>query len=144
MEASGALRTLAVSLDEDRERHSLAGFWPSLWLGRNQSAGNPARFFHHARKGQSGHRGIRHDGLRAGHRQRRHHHVGGQAGNFELIVMLPVMAYNLLQSIELLAAASTNFAVRCVEGIEANEERCQSLIEASLAMCTALAPEIGL
>ncbi|HEU4685939.1 MAG TPA: class II fumarate hydratase [Nitrospira sp.] len=69
--------------------------------------------------------------------------VGGQAGNFELIVMLPVMAYNVLQSIELLAAASRNFAVKCIEGIKANEERCKSLIEESLAMCTALAPEIG-
>jgi fumarate hydratase class II len=69
--------------------------------------------------------------------------VGGQAGNFELIVMLPVMAYNLLQSIELLATASNNFAVRCIEGITPNKERCQSLIEQSLAMCTALAPEIG-
>ncbi|HEY6085185.1 MAG TPA: class II fumarate hydratase, partial [Nitrospira sp.] len=69
--------------------------------------------------------------------------VGGQAANFELIVMLPVMAYNLLQSIELLAAASNNFAAKCIEGIKANEERCKSLIEESLAMCTALAPEIG-
>jgi fumarate hydratase, class II len=69
--------------------------------------------------------------------------IGGQAGNFELIVMLPVMAYNLLQSIELLAAASNNFAAKCIEGITANEERCKSLIEQSLAMCTALAPEIG-
>ena len=69
--------------------------------------------------------------------------VGGQAANFELIVMMPVMAYNLLQSIELLATASNNFAVKCIEGIKANEERCKSLIEESLAMCTALAPEIG-
>jgi len=69
--------------------------------------------------------------------------IGGQAGNFELIVMLPVMAYNLLQSIELLATVSDNFAAKCVEGITANKERCQSLIEQSLAMCTALAPEIG-
>lgn len=69
--------------------------------------------------------------------------VGGQAANFELIVMLPVMAYNLLQSIELLASASDNFAVKCIEGIKANEERCKGLIEESLAMCTALAPEIG-
>ena len=69
--------------------------------------------------------------------------VAGQAANFELIVMLPVMAYNLLESIELLASASHNFAVRCIEGIKANEERCRSLIEESLAMCTALAPEIG-
>jgi fumarate hydratase class II len=69
--------------------------------------------------------------------------VGGQAANFELIVMLPVMAYNLLQSIELLAAASNNFSVKCIDGIKANEERCKSLIEESLAMCTALAPVIG-
>jgi fumarate hydratase class II len=69
--------------------------------------------------------------------------VGGQAANFELIVMLPVMAYNLLQSIELLATASHNFAAKCIAGIKANEERCRSLIEESLAMCTALAPEIG-
>ncbi len=69
--------------------------------------------------------------------------IGGQAANFELIVMMPVMAYNLLQSIELLATASNNFAVKCIEGIKANEERCKSLIEESLAMCTALAPEIG-
>lgn len=69
--------------------------------------------------------------------------VGGQAANFELIVMMPVMACNLLQSIELLAAAANNFAAKCIEGIKANEERCKSLIEESLAMCTALAPEIG-
>ena len=69
--------------------------------------------------------------------------VGGQAANFELIVMLPVMAYNLFQSIELLSTASTNFATKCIDGIKANEERCKSLIEESLAMCTALAPEIG-
>ena len=69
--------------------------------------------------------------------------VGGQAANFELIVMLPVMAYNLLQSIELLATASDNFAGRCIEGIKPNEARCKSLIEESLAMCTALAPTIG-
>jgi len=69
--------------------------------------------------------------------------VGGQAGNFELLVMLPVMAYNLIQSIELLATASTNFATKCIDGITANEARCKSVIEESLAMCTALAPEIG-
>ncbi len=69
--------------------------------------------------------------------------VGGQAANFELIVMLPVMAYNLLQSIELLGRVAENFSVRCVEGIRADETRCRDSIEQSLAMCTALAPEIG-
>jgi fumarate hydratase class II len=42
-----------------------------------------------------------------------------------------------------LAAASNNFAAKCIEGIKANEERCKSLIEESLAMCTGLAPAIG-
>jgi fumarate hydratase class II len=69
--------------------------------------------------------------------------VAGQAANFELIVMLPVMAYNLLQSIELLARSAENFAARCIQGITADEVRCRSSIEQSLAMCTALAPEIG-
>ncbi|RMH35279.1 MAG: class II fumarate hydratase [Nitrospirae bacterium] len=69
--------------------------------------------------------------------------VAGQAGNFELLVMLPVMAYNLLQSIELLARSSENFRVRCIEGITANRAVCEGMIERSLAMCTALAPVIG-
>src|SRR5207302_1401424 len=69
--------------------------------------------------------------------------VSGQAGNFELLVMLPVMAHNLLQSIALMARAAENFAVRCVEGLRANPERCRAGIEQSLAMCTALVPEIG-
>ncbi len=69
--------------------------------------------------------------------------VAGQSGNFELLVMLPVMAHNLLQSIELLARSAKNLAVRCVDGIVANKETCQGWIERSLAMCTALAPVIG-
>ena len=67
----------------------------------------------------------------------------GAFGNFELNTMLPVAAYNLLQSIELLTNASRVFARRCVAGLEADAEKCESNIEQSLAMCTALAPEIG-
>ncbi|MFH1863161.1 MAG: class II fumarate hydratase [bacterium] len=69
--------------------------------------------------------------------------VGGLSGNFELNVMMPVMAYNLLQSITLLANATVVFTEKCVKGIRANEERCRLMIEQSLAMCTALAPRIG-
>jgi fumarate hydratase class II len=57
--------------------------------------------------------------------------------------MLPVMAYNLLQSIQLLGAATQNFTAKCIAGVTANEARCEAMIEQSLAMCTALAPEIG-
>jgi fumarate hydratase class II len=67
----------------------------------------------------------------------------GTYGAFELNTMLPVTAYNLLQSIELLASGSRVFARRCVSGLEADAENCESNIEQSLAMCTALAPVIG-
>ena len=69
--------------------------------------------------------------------------TGGMAGNFELNVMMPVMAYNLLQSIEILASSSRLLAERCVDGIEANRERCKQMVEQSLAMVTSLAPKIG-
>ncbi len=69
--------------------------------------------------------------------------IGGQAGNFELNVMMPVMAYNVLQSIELLTSSSINFSERCINGIKANEERLHELAEASITTCTALAPKIG-
>jgi fumarate hydratase class II len=67
----------------------------------------------------------------------------GTFGNFELNTMLPVTAYNLLQAIELLTNASRVFARRCVAGLEADAGKCEANIEQSLAMCTALAPEIG-
>jgi fumarate hydratase class II len=63
--------------------------------------------------------------------------------SFELNVMMPVMAFNLLQSIELLARAARIFADRCVAGLDANAEHCAEMVEQSLAMCTALAPAIG-
>ena len=69
--------------------------------------------------------------------------LGGLSGNFELNVMMPVIAYNLLQSIDLLAKVSAVFAEKCVIGIRANEERAKELVEISLAMCTALSPKIG-
>jgi fumarate hydratase, class II len=69
--------------------------------------------------------------------------VGGMQGNFELNVQIPLMARNLLQSIELLAAASRLFADRCVEGIEANREQNEHYAEVSLTVATALNPYIG-
>jgi fumarate hydratase class II len=65
------------------------------------------------------------------------------AGNFELNVMMPVMAYDLLESIELLAAASRNFDRRAIQGLEAASGRAAGYVEQSLAMCTVLAPVIG-
>ncbi|MEW6115062.1 MAG: class II fumarate hydratase, partial [Thermodesulfobacteriota bacterium] len=68
---------------------------------------------------------------------------GGQAGYLELNTMLPIIAYNLLQSVDLLAGAATRLAEKCVEGIMANREKCLAYIEKSLAMCTPLVPIIG-
>jgi len=65
------------------------------------------------------------------------------AGNFELNVMMPVMAYDLLESIELLAAASRNFDRRAIQGLQADSGRASGYVEQSLAMCTVLAPVIG-
>jgi fumarate hydratase class II len=67
----------------------------------------------------------------------------GANGNFELNVMMPVMAHNLLESIRLLGNVVDAFTEKCVLGIEANEERCRELVELSMAMVTSLAPKIG-
>ena len=69
--------------------------------------------------------------------------LGGLSGNFELNVMMPLIAHNLLQSIDLLAKAIHNFAERCIEGLEADPTRCEEMIEKSLALATALTPKIG-
>jgi fumarate hydratase class II len=67
----------------------------------------------------------------------------GAAGNLELNVMMPVMAYDLLEAIELLAAGAQNFARRLVAGLEADAGRAAGFVERSLAMGTALVPDIG-
>ncbi|WP_416897358.1 MAG: class II fumarate hydratase [Minwuia sp.] len=67
----------------------------------------------------------------------------GSQGNFELNVFKPVIVYNVLHSIRLLADATRSFTDNCVSGIEANEERIGELMEQSLMLVTALAPHIG-
>ncbi|WP_040445101.1 class II fumarate hydratase [Ktedonobacter racemifer] len=68
--------------------------------------------------------------------------VAGQAGNFEINVMMPVTAYNLLQSIELLAASARNFTRQCIKGLKATTKG-PEMVERGLAICTSLAPVIG-
>ncbi len=69
--------------------------------------------------------------------------VGGMNGHLELNVFIPVIARNVLESIRLLARVSDVFVEKCLSGIEANRERAETLIEGSLAMVTVLAPKIG-
>jgi fumarate hydratase class II len=69
--------------------------------------------------------------------------VGGMQGHFELNVFVPLIAKNLLESIELLASASRQLAEKCVDGIEANREACERYAELTLSAATALNPYIG-
>lgn len=69
--------------------------------------------------------------------------IGGQSGNFELNVMLPVVAYNLLQSIEILSNAVVNFADKSVRGLVVRKERIESMVGKNPILVTALNPLIG-
>ncbi len=69
--------------------------------------------------------------------------MGGSQGHFELNVFKPLIAYNLLQSIRLLADASVSLTDNCIKGIEPNAGRIADLMERSLMLVTALAPKIG-
>jgi fumarate hydratase class II len=69
--------------------------------------------------------------------------VGGQHGNFELNVMMPVMAHAFLESVEILANGCDAFRTKCLDGIEANRERCRELLEKNPSIATALNAAIG-
>jgi fumarate hydratase class II len=69
--------------------------------------------------------------------------IGGMQGHFELNVFIPLMARNLLDSIELLSSASRLLAEKCVDGIEANREQCERYAELTLSAATALNPFVG-
>ena len=69
--------------------------------------------------------------------------LAASQGNFELNVFKPVIAHNVLESIELLAGGSTSFRQHCVEGLRANESRIETLLDQSLMLVTALTPAIG-
>jgi fumarate hydratase class II len=69
--------------------------------------------------------------------------LGGLSGNFELNVMMPLIAYNLHQSIDLLANGVDNFSNKCIKNLKADRKRCEEMIEKSLALATALTPKTG-
>jgi len=143
VEASGALRSVAVSLTKIAN--------DLRWMGSGPRAGLAEIILPELQKGSSIMPGkvnpvmpevacqvaaqvIGNDAAIA---------VGGMQGNFELNVQIPLMARNLLQSIALLASACRLLAERCVEGIEANVANCEHHAESSLAVATALNPYIG-
>jgi fumarate hydratase class II len=143
VEASGALRTLAVSLTKIAN--------DIRWLGSGPRAGLAEIFLPELQKGSSIMPGkvnpvipevvtqvaaqvIGNDQAIA---------VGGMQGHFELNVFVPLLARNILDSIKLLAAASRLLAEKCVDGIEANREQCERYAELTLSAATALNPYIG-
>jgi len=69
--------------------------------------------------------------------------VAGSHGHFELNVFKPMIAHNILQSIDLIADSTKNFAIYCVNGIKANKKRIKEHLDNSLMLVTALAPHIG-
>jgi fumarate hydratase class II len=69
--------------------------------------------------------------------------IAGSHGHFELNVFKPLIAHNILQSIDLIADSTKNFALYCVKGIKANKKKIQEHLDNSLMLVTALAPHIG-
>ncbi len=143
VEASGALKTVAVSLVKIANDIRLLGSGPRCGIGELKlPATQPGSSIMPGKVNpvmcemliQVGAQVIGNDAAIT---------FGGAFGNFELNVMLPLIAHNLLESIELLGNGSRVFARRCVSGLEADVARCEGNIENSLAMCTVLAPVIG-
>jgi fumarate hydratase class II len=143
VEASGALKTLAVSLTKIAN--------DLRFLGSGPRAGLAEIFLPELQKGSSIMPGkvnpvipevvtqasaqvIGNDAAIA---------IGGMQGHFELNVFVPLIARNLLQSIKLLASASRLLDEKCVAGIEANREQCERYAELTLSAATALNPYIG-
>ena len=69
--------------------------------------------------------------------------MAGSHGHFELNVFKPLIAHNILQSIDLLADSSKNFSIYCIKGTKANKNNIKNYLENSLMLVTALAPHIG-
>ncbi|MFT5206471.1 MAG: fumarate hydratase class II [Candidatus Omnitrophota bacterium] len=69
--------------------------------------------------------------------------IAGQSGNFELNVMMPLIAHNLLEQIRLLANVSGVFRTQCIDGLQADKKKCESQIETSLMLSTPLVPVLG-
>jgi fumarate hydratase class II len=144
VEASGALKTVAVSLIKIANDIRLLGSGPRCGLGELKlPATQPGSSIMPGKVNpvmcemviQVGAQVIGNDAAIT---------FSGASGSIlELNVMMPVIAHNLLQAIELLTRATEIFSRRCVAGLDADAEKCESNIEQSLAMCTALAPVIG-
>jgi fumarate hydratase class II len=143
VEASGALRTVAISLIKIANDIRLLGSGPRLGLGELKLP--PAQPGSSIMPGkvnpvmcemlvQIGAQVIGNDAAIA---------FAGAGGHLQLNAMIPVIAKNLLESISLLSKAVNTFTTRCVDGLEVDEEKCRRNVEQSLALVTALVPTLG-
>jgi fumarate hydratase class II len=143
VETSGALKVLAVSLTKIASDLRLMGsgpraglaelFLPELQKGSSIMPGKVNPVIPEVVT-QVGAQVIGNDAAIA---------IGGLSGQFELNVYVPLMARNLLQSIQLLSSASRLLAEKCVDGIEANREQLERYAELTLSAATALNPHLG-
>ena len=143
VEASGALNTLAVSLMKIANDIRLLGSGPRSGIGEIiLPANEPGSSIMPGKVNPT-----QSEALTMVCAQVMGNHVAvtiaGSNGHFELNVFKPVIIYNVLQSIRLLADSANSFATRCVHGIEADETRIRQLMENSLMLVTALNPHIG-
>ena len=142
LQASGSLRTVAVSLQKIAN--------DVRWLGSGPRAGIGELALPEVQPGSSIMPGKVNPVIAESLLQAVAQVIGNdaavcqaaQGGHFELNMMMPVAAHNLLQSIELLAASAENFRARCIEGLRATERGPQS-VERGLMLATALAPALG-
>lgn len=143
LEASGALKTIAASLAKIAEDLRLLASGPRAGLAELRlPALQPGSSIMPAKVNpvlcesvtQVAAQVIGHDAAIT---------IGALRGQLELNVFVPMIAYDLLESIRLLSAVSVLFADRCIDGIEVDEARVREGVERSLAMATALAPRLG-
>jgi len=143
VEASGALNTIAVSLMKIANDIRLLGSGPRSGLGElSLPANEPGSSIMPGKVNPT-----QCEALTMVAAQVMGNHtavsVAGSNGHFELNVFKPVMIYNLLQSVKLVADGAVSFTDKCVVGIEANEDNIKALMERSLMLVTALNPHIG-
>ena len=143
VEASGALNTLAASLMKIANDIRLLGSGPRCGIGElNLPANEPGSSIMPGKVNPT-----QAEALTMVASQVMGNHVtvtvAGSNGHFELNVFKPVMIYNLLQSVRLIADGARSFADNCVAGIEPNRERIDQLLNESLMLVTALNPHIG-
>ncbi len=143
VEASGALNTIAVSLMKIANDIRLLGSGPRCGIGElNLPENEPGSSIMPGKVNPT-----QSEALTMVCAQVMGNHVAvtiaGSNGHFELNVFKPVIIYNVLQSVRLLADAARSFTANCVNGIQANEARIKKLVNESLMLVTALNPHIG-